>query len=197
MEMRKETVKKDFIFWSDYFKNSSQRIQGLVEGFTYTDDVAKQAGVYPDYWSLFKRNPRHWSIAFFSPYNGATFRLNEPEYEDKAIQTMKRHDKVDLHVGLHRYFLMLFFRLILIDFWVNCLSDVKYWIQISSWWPTVRSWRVTQALNYLWTAPKRVLFDNTLDDKQESRSVYHQQRAAQSSIDSSRSAQGNQKRAVN
>ena len=123
----------------------------------------------------------------FSVYNGATFRLNEPEYEDKAIQTMKRHNTVDLHVGFYRYFLMLFFRLILLDFWVNCLSDVKYWIQTSSWWPTVRSWRVTQALNYLWTAPKRAFFDNTLDDKQENRSFCHQQRAAQSSIDSSRS----------
>ena len=151
--------------------------------------MAKQAGVYPDYWSLFKRNPRHWRIAFFSPYNGATFRLNEPEYEDKAIQTMMRHDTAV--VGFYRYFLVLFFRLILLDFWVNCLSDVKYWIQTSSWWPTVRSWRVTQALNYLWTAPKRAFFDNTLDDKQESRSVYLQLRAAQSSIDSSRSAQGN------
>ena len=189
VESQKETVEKDFKFWSDYFKNSSQRIQGLVEAFTYTDDVAKQAGVYPDYWSLFKRNPRHWSIAFFAPYNGATYRLNEPEYEDKAIQTMKRHD-TDV-VSFFRYFLILIFRLILLDFWVNCLSDVKYWIQVSSWWPTVRSWRVTQALNYLWTAPKRALFDNTLDDKQESRSVYLQQRAAQSSIDSSRSAQEN------
>ena len=69
IEMRKETVKKDFVFWSDYFKKSSQRIQGLVEAFTYIDDVAKEAGVYPEYWSLFKRNPRHWSIAFFSPYS--------------------------------------------------------------------------------------------------------------------------------
>ena len=141
VESRKKTVEKDFIFWSDYFKNSSQRIQGLVEIFTYVDDVAEQAGVYPDYRSLFKRNPRHWSIVFFSPYstiNGATFRLNEPEYEDKVIQTMKRRDTY-----IASYFLMLFLHLILLDFWVNCLSDVKYWIQISSWWPTVRSWRVT------------------------------------------------------
>ena len=98
IEMQKETVKKDFVFWSDYFKKSSQRIQGLVEAFTYIDDVAKEAGVYPEYWSLFKRNPRHWSIAFFAPYNGATFRLNEPEYEDKANQTMKRHDTVDVYM---------------------------------------------------------------------------------------------------
>ncbi len=187
VEKQKVTVVKDFTFWSDYFKNSSQRIEGLVEASTYIDDVAKQAGVYPNYWSLFKRNPRHWLVAFFSPYNAATYRLNEPEHEDEAIQTMKRHKTAAL--GFYQYFLVLFLRLILFDFWVNRLSDVKYWIQTSSWWPTVRSWRVTQALDYLWTAPKRAFFYNkSVDDKQESRSRL---RAAQSSIDSSRSAQGN------
>ena len=52
------------------------------------DNIAKQAGDYPDYWLLFKRNPGHWLIAFFSPYSGATYYLNidEPEYEEKAIQ---------------------------------------------------------------------------------------------------------------
>ena len=167
-EKRKEVVQKDFTFWSDYFNKSSQRIQGLVEAFTYIDDVAKLAGAYPDYWSLFKRNPRHWHTAFFSPYNGATFRLNEPEHEEKVIQTMKRHMKVSF--SFRQYFFILFFRLILFDFWLNRASDVKYWIQTSSWWPTIRSWRVTQALNYLWTTPKRALFDNKSDDKQESRS---------------------------
>ena len=143
----------------------------------------------PDYWSLFKRNPRHWLIAFFSPYNGATYHLNEPEYEDKAIQTMKRHKAATL--GYYQYFLILFLRLILFDFWLHRLSDVKYWIQTSSWWPTVRSWRVTKVLNYLWTAPKRAFFDNKSDSKQESRSAYLQLRAAQSSTDSSRRARGN------
>ena len=181
VEGRKEVVQKDFTFWSDYFKNTSQRIQGLVEAFTYGDAIAKQAGIYPDYWSLFKRNPRHWYIAFFSPYNGATYRLNEPEHEEQAIQTMKDHGAASL--GFYQYFLILFLRLFLFDFWLNCLSDVKYWIQTSSWWPRIRSWRVTQVLNYAWTIPKRAFFDNKSDDKQESRSLFLQ--SAQSSIDSS------------
>ena len=156
IEGRKEVVQKDFTFWSNHFKNSSQRIQGLVEGFTYIDDIAKQAGIYPDYWSLFKRNPRHWFIAFFSPYNGATYRLNEPEHEEKAIQTMKSHKVATL--GFFQYFLILFLRFFLFDFWLNRPSHVKYWIQTSSWWPAIRSWRLTQALNYLWITPKRAFF---------------------------------------
>ena len=175
MEGRREVVKKDFTFWSNHFKNSSQRIQGLVEAFTYIDDIAKQAGIYPDYWSLFKRNPRHWFIAFFSPYNGATYRLNEPEHEEKAIQTMKSHKKSTL--GPLQYLLIVFLRFILFDWWLNRLSDVKYYIQTSSWWPTVRSWRVTQTLNHLWTMPKRVLFDNKSDDLVESRPRHLQQQS--------------------
>ena len=175
MEGRTEMVKKDFTFWSNHFKNSSQRIQGLVEAFTYIDDIAKQAGIYPDYWSLFKRNPRHWFIAFFSPYNGATYRLNEPEHEEKAIQTMKSHKKSTL--GPLQYLLIVFLRFILFDWWLNRLSDVKYYIQTSSWWPTVRSWRVTQTLNHLWTMPKRVLFDNKSDDLVESRPRHLQQQS--------------------
>ena len=176
---RKEVMQKDFTFWSNYFKNSSQRIQGLVELFTYTDDIAKQAGIYPDYWSLFKRNPRHWFIAFFSPYNGATYRLNEPDHEKKAIQTMNSHKVAT--VGYLLYFMVLFLRIFLFDFWLNHLSDVKYWIQTSSWWPSIRSWCLTKALNYLWTTPKRFLFDNYSDDKQESRSSYFQSRIGLSS----------------
>ena len=131
------------------------------------DDVAKCAQIYPDYWSLFKRNPSHWFTAFFSPYNGATYRLSEPEHEERAIQTMRRHKKGSL--GFFQYFLIFFLRLALFDWWLNRLSDIKYYIQISSWWPTVRSWRMIQMLNHLWTLPKKVFFDCRSDDKLESR----------------------------
>ena len=164
---RKEVVKKDFDFWSNHFKKSSQRIEGLVESISYIDDIAKVAQIFPDYWSLFKRNPYHWYVAYFSPYNGSMFRLNEPHYQEKAIETMKRHNKASLLPTY--YFLLLFLRLIWFDWFVDRICDIKYQIQISWWWPTVRSWRVTQALNYLWTYPKRFLFDNTTDDRLESR----------------------------
>ena len=167
LETRKEVVRKDFMFWSNQFKQSSQRIEGLVEGFTYIDDIAKHAQIYPNYWSLFKRNPKHWFIAVSSPYNGATYRLNEPEHEDMAIQTMKSHKKSTL--GPLQYILILLLRLLLFDWWLNRISDVKYYIQTSRWWPTVRAWRLTQTLNHIWTMPKQFLFDNKSDDRDESR----------------------------
>ena len=167
LERRREVVKEDFTFWSNYFKKSSQRIQGLVEVFTYTDDIAKVAGVYPDYWSLFKKNPRHWYIAFFSPYNGATYRLNEPEHQEQAIQTMKRHKKGTWNAV--DYIAIILLRLIWFNWWLGHLGQIKYRIQTSTWWPAVRSMRVIQALNRLWTFPKRLLFDNESDEQDETR----------------------------
>ena len=96
LKERRETVKKDQDFWSNHFKNSSQRIQGLVEGFTYLGDISKLTKVCPDYQSLFKSNPRHWYTASFSPYNACLFRLNEPEHVEKSMETLKRHDKASL-----------------------------------------------------------------------------------------------------
>lgn len=167
LETRMDVVKKDFTFWSNHFKNTSQRIEGLVEAFTYVDDLAELAQVYPDYLSLFKRNPKHWFIAFFSPFNTATYRLNEPKHEERAIHTMQSHRKSTL--GPLQYLLIIFLRLFWFDWWLNRLSDIKYYVQSSSWWPTVRSWRITQFLNYVWTIPKRFLFDNKSDDLVESR----------------------------
>ena len=158
LEERQEDVRRDSEYWKNFFKHSSQRLQGLVEGFTYIDDIAKQAAIYPDYWSLLKRNPKHWYVAVFSPYNGATYRLNEPMYEKKVIATMQSHRKVTLNPVY--LVLILFLRFTLFDWWLDRISTVKYQIQVSTWWPRVRSWQIVQAANYLWCLPKKVMFDN-------------------------------------
>ena len=158
LEERQEDVRRDSEYWNNFFKHSSQRLQGLVEGFTYIDDIAKQASIYPDYWSLLKRNPKHWYVAVISPYNGATYRLNEPTYEEKAIATMQSHRKVTLNPVY--LVLILFLRFTFFDWWLDRISTVKYHIQVSTWWPTVRSWRIVQAANYVWCLPKKVMFDN-------------------------------------
>lgn len=165
LEERRDDVSRDSAFWSDYFKDSSQRIQGLVEGFTYIDDIARQAGVYPDYWSLLRKSPKQWLVAVTSPYNGATFRLNEPQKVEQAIDTMRSHRKATL--GPLQYLLILLLRFIWFDWWLERIGDVKYSIQTCRWWPAVRAWGVTRALNYLWTLPKRALFDNVSDDRNE------------------------------
>ena len=113
LKERKEVVKKDVTFWSNHFKNSSQRIEGLVEAFTYLNDISKLAQLYPNYWSMFKSNPRYWYTAFFSPYCACMYRLNEPGYVKTAVETMKRHNKASV---LPWYFIFtLFLRLILFD----------------------------------------------------------------------------------
>ena len=161
LKERRETVQKDANFWSNYFKDTSQRLQGLVEVYIYVDDVAKCAGVYPDYWALLKRNPGNWLISVLSPFNPAFYRLNEPEHEEQCIVTLKSHKKGSAN-PVH-LLVFLFFRLIWFDWWLDQLCYIKYRIQISSWWPKVRSLKAVQGANYVWCLPKKVLFDNKSD----------------------------------
>ena len=86
---------------------------------------------------------------------------------EQSIQTMERHKKGTWNAV---YYMMWFVcRLIWLNWWLDHLSKIKYRIQVSRWWPTVREWRVTKALNYLWLIPKRILFDNKTDPRIESR----------------------------
>ena len=157
---RQATVERDREFWRNYFKDSSRRIEGLHEADTYFKSISKLGGFYPDYWRLFKRNPYHWYVAYFSPFNGSMYRLNEPKYEDQAIATMERHRNVTLN-PIH-LLLIVFLRLVWFDWMLEQLQDVKYRIQVSGWWRVVREWRITRAANWVWTLPKRVLFNSVI-----------------------------------
>ena len=159
---RRAEVARDVTHWREYFKHSSHRLEGLVEGFTYIDEIARLARIYPNYWELFKRNPRHWYVAFFAPYNAATFRLNEPGHERQAIATMESHRRTTIS-PLH-LLLIVFLRLIWFDWFLDQLGWVKYRVQVSSWWPTVRRWRIVRGANWAWTLPKRALFDTSFSD---------------------------------
>ena len=161
IEERQEIIQKDIKYWSNYFKDTSQRLQGLVEGYVYADDIAKCGGLYPDYWALLKRNPRRWWTAIMSPINAAAHRLNEPEYEDQCIATMESHMGGTLSPMI--LLLLVFFRLIWFDWWLDQLGYVKYRIQTSSWWPKVRSLKALQAANHVWCIPKKMLFDTESD----------------------------------
>lgn len=161
LDERKRDVLHNIVYLSEHFKDSSQIIEGLVEVYSYTDDIARQAEIYPNYWSLFKKSPRQWFVAYFSPYNSAMYRLNESEKVEQSIKTMSSHQKT--MILPFPYLLALLLRLIWFDWWLNKISEVKFRIQTSSWWPTVREWRVIKAANYLWTLPKKICFDNTSD----------------------------------
>ena len=165
LEERRADVANDTAHWQERFKHSSHRIEGLVEVFTYTDDIAKEAGFLPDYWELFKTNLWQWYVAVFAPYDVCMYRLNEPKYREQAIATLNHHRKNTL--GVWQVMLLLFMRLIWFDWFLSQLSKIKYRIQISRWWPHVRDTRVVRALNYVWTMPKKMLYDNKTSDRDE------------------------------
>ena len=162
LDERRKDVMCDSAYLSKTFKSTSQRVEGLVENFMYVDDIARRAGVYPDYWSLLKTNPKQWLIAVAAPASSLAYRLNEEDKRDQIIATMYNHLKPLLgpfHIFV--YLLFGFLRLIWFDWWLNQISDIKYRIQTSFWWPTLRSWRIIKGINYVWTLPKKILFDNS------------------------------------
>lgn len=124
---------------------------------SYIDDIGSLCGIKPDYWRLFRRNFRGWRLAVFTSYGGWSFRLNEPEREARAMQHL-RVQMTDTFGPTH-LLLIIFLRLIWFDFWLYVFSEIKYRIQRASWWIKVREWRLVQALDWCWKAPKRWLFD--------------------------------------
>ena len=157
LEQRQADTKQDAQFWENYFKESSQRLVGLVEGLLYGEEIARMAGLYPDYSALLFRNPKGWLTAIFAPFSSSTYRLNEPEHEAQAIRTMAKHQKNTTN-SLHLLWII-FMRFSGIDSTIVLLERVKYSIQTSWWWPHIRDLRIVRALNWVWCLPKRYLFD--------------------------------------
>ena len=157
-EMQREVV-NDKLFWDEYFKDSSKRLSTLVEAYTYGDDIGKRSGSKPDYWKLFKRNPRGALTALFAPYDGCSMRLNDEKYEEKALQQL-RNQSSDTFSPLH-LLLIIFLRFIWFDFWLDVLGEIKYKIQCAGWWKQINDSRPVRFLDWCWRTPKRWLFDNT------------------------------------
>ena len=155
---REAAVEKDRLFWSEYFQGTSKRVQSLVEAYTYGDDVAKLSKVYPDYWALFKRNPRGFLTAYFAPYNGCSFRLNEADQERSALETLRRQSGNT--ITPLQLILLAFLRLIWFDWLLDKISVLKYHCQKNRFWKKIRNYRVIKAVDGIWTWPKRYLFDN-------------------------------------
>lgn len=156
---RMKTIGVDHEMWGNYFKDTSQRISTLVEGYTYLDQVARLSNCYPNYLNLLKNDPKGFFIAYFAPYNGCSFLLNDEEKREQALRTLARHSQ-DTISPIH-LIIIIIFRLVLLDTFCDILGDVKYKIQTSRIWMNIRGWRVIRLLNYLWCTPKRLLFDQT------------------------------------
>jgi len=157
-ERQREAV-QDKLFWEDYFKDYSRRLDTLVEPYTYGDDLAKRCGIFPDYWGLFKRNPRGALTALLAPYDGASMRLHDEKHEEKALQQLRRQASGTLS-PIH-LLLILFLRLIWFDFWLDVLGEIKYKIQRAGWWKAISDTCPVRFLDWCWQTPKRWLFDNT------------------------------------
>lgn len=155
---RRDAVVEDYKFWYEYFKETSHRVSTLVEGYTYLDDIARLSDCYPDYWSLLKRNPSGFMTAYFAPYNGCSYRLNEPEQEANALETLSRHSKDT--ITSFNLLTIFFLRLIMFDWFCDILGNVKYKIQTNKTWHRIRQWRIVKLFDYIWCTPKRYLFDN-------------------------------------
>lgn len=157
-EERLKVTEEDAKYWKEYFQASSQRLDRIVEEVMYVNNIAKLAKVYPNLWHLFKSNIYHWYVAVISPYNTALYQLNDPEHRDQAIATLERHRK-GTTASLH-LLLILFLRIIWFDWWCGKLEYLKYNIQTSKHWPTVRDTAPMKFVNWVWCLPKAVAFDN-------------------------------------
>ncbi|XP_057294948.1 dimethylaniline monooxygenase [N-oxide-forming] 2-like [Hydractinia symbiolongicarpus] len=155
---RTKVFKKDQLFWSGYFKNTSRRIGTLVEGYTYLDQIAKLSNCYPDYWALFKNNPKAWFTAYFAPYNGCSFLLNDSNKRDESIETLSRHSRDT--ITAFNLITIILCRLFMFDWFCDVLGTIKYQIQINKMWHKMRTWKIIRLLDYAWCTPKRYLFDN-------------------------------------
>ena len=159
-EQRVIQTEKDNAFWKHYFKHSTSRLIGqLVEGYIYIDSMAKEAGIYPNYYKLFCTNLHHWYISMVSPFSGCIYRLNEPAYQKTAIARLQEHREHTI-TPVH-LLLILFCRLIWFDWFLRQLEKVKYRCQTSSVMKKLSTTPPVSFVNSVWCIPKRILFETS------------------------------------
>ena len=151
-------TKADAAYWNDYFKTTSQRLDNLVEGISYVDDIAKIGQFYPNLFFLMKQSIYHWYVAIVSPFTSAQYRLNEAKQRTQVMATLEKRRKGTTN-PIH-LLLILLLCLICFDWFLSKLEYVKYRIQMSYIWPAIRDTTLVRVINWIWCIPKRFLFDN-------------------------------------
>jgi dimethylaniline monooxygenase (N-oxide forming) len=86
------TAKRDTKFWADYFKNTSTRIQGLVNIYIYSNDLMDKCSMKPDYAKLFFKSPVKCWKALSAPYNNSRYLLNQENYHDRIFSNFKQYE---------------------------------------------------------------------------------------------------------
>lgn len=150
-------IEKDKAFWSEYFKQSNGHNEFTVEALLYIDSIAKEAGVYPNYYQLFKANPYHWYVSVVSPFNTSIFRLNDEQSKEKIVQRLQKHREQTI-TPFHLLF-VLFLRLIWFDWILKQLEKVKYRVQRSNYAKQLSKSDVGMFINSIWCIPKKILFE--------------------------------------
>lgn len=150
---------KDAEFWSNYFKDSSKRLSTLVEAYTYFDDIGVKAGRCVDSVELFKDSPRDWLTSILSPACSSYLRLTtKGEEREKALANLRRRGQGC--ISPIQLVLIVFCRFIWFDWWLIQLGKVKYMFQTNRFCKNFQDYAVVKLANWVWTTPKRWLFDN-------------------------------------
>ena len=90
-EQMMKTIESDMARQHRWFEHTSERITGLVNFFVYADELARLAGIYPNYKKLLFSSPRKWWTAITAPYNNCQFLLNQPEHHDQIFKRYKTY----------------------------------------------------------------------------------------------------------
>ena len=88
----KSVAKRDTKFWADYFKNTSTRIQGLVNIYIYSNDLMGKCNMKPEYGKLFFQSPIKCWKALSAPYNNSRYLLNQEEHHDRIFNNFKQYE---------------------------------------------------------------------------------------------------------
>ncbi|KAK3735700.1 hypothetical protein QZH41_001316 [Actinostola sp. cb2023] len=149
---------QDKEFWANYFKDSSHRLDTLVEVFTYLDIIAEKAGIRVSYVELFKSSPRDWFTAVLAPGCASTFRLSVEKDRQKALNNLKRRGEACISDVV--LILILFCRFFWFDWWLIQFGKIKYMFQTNRFCKKIQKWPAVRFIDWIWTTPKRWLFDN-------------------------------------
>jgi len=104
--VREEAIAEDKLFQELIFSETTNRIEGLVNFQSYMDDLASLAGVRPDYWKLFLKNPIKWYYAISAAHNNCQFLLNDERFHDEIFRRYRNYHGDNLKVSVHIYALI-------------------------------------------------------------------------------------------
>ena len=109
--------------WNEYFKDTSNRIQNLMQPFKYIGDLHQTFAFSPGGKALFKRSPKLFFYVLTSPYHACFSLLNNSIYDHHVIRTLKRQTNLGWQIVP---FGLAIARLLQVDRISNLIGDFRY-----------------------------------------------------------------------